>query len=826
MRRFRALLPFRLALPLLLLVGCDRQLHRLFEAPPPPYIRLSVTLDANSLTLARGAELTVTATATRFGEDRGPVAVSIEGAPAGVSTTTKSSTTAGDVTTTIMAIHADTSAVIGNYSLTVRAHANQASDATSLLVLTLVEPPDFAIAPSKPSLTIARGGIARVGLVLSRTNLASPVSLSTTADAGITAQIAANPLSTDTTTVTIAVDPSVAIGAHPVVVHASTAGIPDRTASITINVTGDALQVLVEGDVSTPQLSTVSQEVIVNSAAPASAVTLSVEGLPSNTNATFDPLDPNNPATRLRLDVAGTSPAGTYQVTVRARASGVPDAIATLTLRVLPAAIAFSATPASAVAYTGSATVATLTISRTNFAGAVALSAEPLPSGLAVSFDSSSVMGTAAKATITAASSALPGTYNVTFRATPVGLSSSATQSASVAVTVVAASSSGGTVALDWSACTAPAWVSIQDGAGPWTHLTASQGIFVGAVSANVGAIAYVDAGNSLHVLYLTRDELTARPRDMCGPVLGTRTVTGTAVHGSSNELGAYSLGGGSGKSSAAQPHFTIGGVRDGVHDLIAYSYFQTNSTPFRIVIRRDLAVGSATDSIAPVDFQGIDAFAPIAMQPGVAINGPFAAGETYSHSVTYLTTSACEGGLLYTSPGVSLTTGGQLAFTLTTIAVPASVQRPDDYYEIAVYLGGNNSFRSSTIAFHAPGTHPLQLAPLVPSVSVSAVPSSYKRLQATFATLPQPYNRTVTLSYADDSRSASVSASRAYADATGATMIEMPDLSTVTGWPSSAAIPSGATGGWQFTLAGNTSEGSRCVENRVSYLGARTGQF
>src|SRR5512146_3176356 len=85
MRRYRALVL------VLILVGCDRQLHRLFEAPPPPYIRLSITLDASTITLARGEERMLTVTVTRTGEDRGPASLTFEGTPAGLTASTKSS---------------------------------------------------------------------------------------------------------------------------------------------------------------------------------------------------------------------------------------------------------------------------------------------------------------------------------------------------------------------------------------------------------------------------------------------------------------------------------------------------------------------------------------------------------------------------------------------------------------------------------------------------------------------------------------------------------------------------------------------------------------
>jgi hypothetical protein len=818
MRRFRALVPF------LFFLACDRQLHRLLEAPPPPYIRLSITLDGAAATLTRGGQLTVTATTTRAGEDRGPVSVSVENVPAGVTASTKTSSTAGDVTTTVLAIRAAADAPVGNYSLTVRAHANQATDATALLVLTLVEPPDLTLTTAKPALTIARGGIARVGVALSRTNVASAVAFSASADPGITAQFSANPVSTDTTTATITVDAGVPAGTHTLVLHASAAGVGDRTAALTIDVTADPLQVLVAGDVSSPQLSTVTEEVIVNRSVPADLVALSVDGLPPNVSATFDPLDGNNPATRVRFEIAGTSPPGTFPLALHARASGVPDATAALTLRIVPAGIALSIAPASVAVFTGSVATTSLAISRSNFTGDVAVTADPLPPGLSISFDSSSVRGNVAKATIAVGSAAAPGTYNVALHAAPLGLSTSAAQSAGLAVTVLAASGPGVNVALDWSACAAPEWVAIQDGSGPWMRLTASQGIFVGGVSSSVGAIAYVERGSSVSVRYLTSAELTANMLDMCGPPSGSRTVTGSASFGSANELGVYSLGGGSGTSSAAQPNFTIAGARDGVHDLIAYSYFQ-NGASSRILIRRDVAVGASTDSIAPVDFQGSESFAPLPMTPGVTLSGPFLAGETYTHSLSYLTTAACTGGPIYQSPAASLLTNGSFNFSLSTVGVPDAMRRPDDFYLVTVFFSGNASFRSSSIAFHAAGVHPLPLAPLVPATTVSAVAGAYERLQVAFGTLSSAYNGTVTLTYDDGSRSMAVSASRAYLDATTPTIVT-PDLSVASGWPSSAAIPIAAHGSWRFTLEGRTSDAIACSENRVTYSSGRTGVY
>lgn len=150
------------------------------------------------------------------------------------------------------------------------------------------------------------------------------------------------------------------------------------------------------------------------------------------------------------------------------------------------------------------------------------------------------------------------------------------------------------------------------------------------------------------HCWYDTGRELRAdgaRARPECPtrrrPSRCTHVVTGSAVCGSATELGSFSLGRGSGRSTAAQPNFTIGGVQDAKHDLIAYSYFQ-NGAFNRLLIRRDVAVAAATENIGPVNFLGDESFAPVTMTPGVTITGPVLAGETYSHSMSYLTTAAC----------------------------------------------------------------------------------------------------------------------------------------------------------------------------------------
>jgi hypothetical protein len=131
------------------------------------------------------------------------------------------------------------------------------------------------------------------------------------------------------------------------------------------------------------------------------------------------------------------------------------------------------------------------------------------------------------------------------------------------------------------------------------------------------------------------------------------------------------------------------------------------------------------------------DSFTPIALSPGINITGSVTTGEAYSTSTSYLTTAACTANFLYASPPIALTGTGQIGFPLSTLGVPTTVQRSDDYYLVSILITGPNTLRTSSIAFHAAGPRSLAVGPVLPTVSVAAIPGGYRRLQATFGTIP-----------------------------------------------------------------------------------------
>jgi uncharacterized membrane protein len=180
----------------------------------------------------------------------------------------------------------------------------------------------------------------------------------------------------------------------------------------------------------------------------ASTVTLTVEGVPAGVIAGFTagssqtiPVQANfGHYTGLLLAVGPSAAPGNYPLTVRARSQGLDDRTATATLTVIhtPATVALTLTPAARSVAPGQSTTVTATIMRGgNFAGAVDLTAEGVPSGVTVSFNPASIPAGATTSTVTvaAAASTTPGQYAIVVRARGQGVSD---QLATLALTVAA----------------------------------------------------------------------------------------------------------------------------------------------------------------------------------------------------------------------------------------------------------------------------------------------------------------------------------------------------------------------------------------------------
>jgi hypothetical protein len=140
------------------------------------------------------------------------------------------------------------------------------------------------------------------------------------------------------------------------------------------------------------------------------------------------------------------------------------------------AAITLAVAPTTLTAAPGESPTAAVTLTRTNFTGAVNLAVEGMPDGVTASFDPASPSGSTNTSTLTLAvgAAAAEGTYNLTVRASGDGIDD---KTAALALTVATAPVPGFSLAV------APTTVSaVQGGTGTATVTITRTNGFAGAV--------------------------------------------------------------------------------------------------------------------------------------------------------------------------------------------------------------------------------------------------------------------------------------------------------------------------------------------------------
>jgi hypothetical protein len=699
---------------------------------------------------------------------------------------------------------------VGGYLLQLKAHADEITDATTPFQLTVVQPPSFDLTVSTPTLTIARGGIARTNVQIARTNFPSPLTLTLEGAAGVTALVDANPVVAGAATLTVAVGAAVPPGSYSVVLRGTAAGLADRTVPLTIIVTAAPLQVLVPARLATFQGGSLTEDLIINRAGDAGPVSLVADGLPAGISALFQP-NPTLSGATMVLVVDPNVAAGAYPTTLRG--TGQSGSVSSpFTVDVAPSDVSLSLSPERVTVNQGTSTTSTLSLARVALSADVAIAVEGAPGGVTATVQPSIVTGTSAVVTISASSAAIAGQYNLTVRARPQGWPASASRQATIVLTVAPVVAGGsGNVLVDWSGCATPDWVAGQDGTGAWAQLVGVAGKYRFDVKAGTGAFAYVEGGSSVVVRYMTQAELTAAPISMCVPVAPTRTMSGVGVHTTAPpEVYYYSLGGGSATSTLAAPSFSIAGVRDGVHDLVAWSPVTAQGQ--RGLIRRDVDVVNEP-TLGSVSLIGSESFASARATLTVA---GFTGQETLAHTMGYLTTSACTANFLY---------AGGLSGAVFIFGVPDSLRRASDFHQLIISATQGLTRRTTTVTFQQLTNRNVIFPAAVSLSALNTLPAGYKRLEVTVGPVAAEYNGATTLRYSAFSRSMQVSATSGY---TGSATfgVGIPDFGGVSGWSNDYGVPLDAQGSWSIVLDGASSAGSACVQNRRAVTYTRTGAF
>lgn len=544
-------------------------------------------------------------------------------------------------------------------------------------------------------------------------------------------------------------------------------------------------------------------------------VNVTVTGAPAGVSGSVGAASTNAGVTTATVTVsaaASTAP-GTYTLTVQGSGSGVSSVSTTYTLTVTAAAgYSLGATPGTLSMAQGGTGTVTIDISRTGFAGNVALAAEGLPAGVTASFAPNPAGGTSSTLTLTATAGATAGTGTVTIRGTAAGLTDRTT---TVSLTITVATSSA--VVLDFGNCGTllgfPVWLAYQDGNGPWTRVIGTANVYRFNLSQSRGGVAYT-TGSGVSILYQTRAEFSSGNIQMCEPV-GPKRINGSVAGVGAGNFTWVSLG----NSTAPGPvntNFTIDRVRSGPQDLVAYRI--TQATPRvgeRAVILRDLDIAT-NGSTGVIDFNGANGFDPITATVSVT---NLAGDDHLTSQMNYYTTAGCALAILH---------GRQnLTSPFTTAGIPPARQRPTDFHVLMVTgdsptLGTRGVQHSSNLLANRTVTLP----PAMPVPTVTVLAGPFRRLQAT-TTISAEYDSHTQFAYWQGVGQLPMTmlATAGWIGGTAVTLA-FPDLSGVAGWNAAWAPPAGATGSWNMMTVGKTMgfAGNLCVEGGATKTAMRNG--
>ena len=296
---------------------------------------------------------------------------------------------------------------------------------------TMTETPTISISISPMSATVEQGGSTTTDVTVTGGGGFTGTASIQVQDlpTGVTATVGSPSSSGGTTTATVTIDvgASAPAGSHDLTIRATGSGVSAVEQTFTLTVTAapafglaaSAASIMVEQETSGDVDLTLTRTNFTGD------VTFAVEGAPSGMTTAFDTNPTSGDAATLTVTPDGTVAAGTYTLTVRATADGLPDQTVDVDVVVTEpglSAIMLGAAPTTVELSAGGSADVTLSLTRSNFTDPVTLSTSTLPTGVTGSFADNPLAGDATTFTLSVDGSAALGDETVTITATGTGV--------------------------------------------------------------------------------------------------------------------------------------------------------------------------------------------------------------------------------------------------------------------------------------------------------------------------------------------------------------------------------------------------------------------
>ena len=444
-------------------------------------------------TVGQGQSVTTPINITPVSGFTGTVNLSANGLPAGV---TASFSPVATQTSSTLTLTASSTAALAGSVVTITGTSGSMTASTQFPLT--VSAPSFNLSVGSTSLGLGTSAPVSV-YVQGQNGFSGGVTLAVSGlPSGVTATVSPNP-TTSNATITLTASASASVGQYNAVVT-GTSGKLTASSLLNITVAAPSFTLSNYGGISLGQGASTQTNVQVNPLNGfTGSVQLSVSGLPSGISASFLPT-PTNSSSTLTLTASSTASLGQYNATL-VGTYGTQVLSIPLNVSIYAPTFNLSAYQTGTLAPGSSSQISIGVSPMYGFSSAVRLSASGLPAGVTATFSPSSAT-TQSTLTFTAATSAIPGEYNVTVS----GVSGTTTSTVVVPLTIAAPtftlSSSGISLGIGSSA-TETIYVSTNNGFAQPVQFAASgvpSGIMV-AFSPNPGigsTVMTVTAANTV----------------------------------------------------------------------------------------------------------------------------------------------------------------------------------------------------------------------------------------------------------------------------------------------------------------------------------------
>jgi hypothetical protein len=193
---------------------------------------ISLFVDRAGASIQQSSSTLVVASLTRSGGFTGPVAITVTGAPAGVSASAANFQTLGVVTTAGVTISADATTTPGTYALLIHGIGDGVSEATAAFTLTVTAlPSGFSVSLSATAVSIGQGESApTITITITRVNFTAPVIMTVTGvPDNVTAGFAPSTVTGNSSVLTLTVGAAALPGLYHLVVIGTASNGPQST---------------------------------------------------------------------------------------------------------------------------------------------------------------------------------------------------------------------------------------------------------------------------------------------------------------------------------------------------------------------------------------------------------------------------------------------------------------------------------------------------------------------------------------------------------------------------------------------------------------------